>query len=309
MLQEIFPIYRFLKDERIRYIVRIRATIHHAMAEFLQNKGFVEIPPVIISPITDPLSHPIFDGEIKYYGNKYYLTRSMIFHKQMALIAFDKIFCFSPNIRLELAEKAKTGRHLFEFTQLDLEMKMVSRDEVMKLAEEMLIDVFKKVKSTCKHELENLGRSLKIPSPPFKRIKFEEAYKEYGEDYEEILSNEATEPFWIVDFPKWKREFYDREYEDRKGWLADMDLIYPEGFGEALSGGEREYEYEKIVKRIQESGESEKDYIFYLDVARQGLPPSAGFGIGIERLTSYICGLEDIRYATLFPKIPGKYCI
>ena len=309
MLQEIIEIRKFLKDERVQCAVKIGAAIRHTMTEFLSSRDFIEIPPVVISPVTDPLAHPIFDGEIRYYDNKYYLTRSMIFHKQMALLAFDKIFCFSPNIRFELAEKARTHRHLFEFTQLDLEIKMANREKVMKLAEEMLIYVFKKIKETCEPELEKLGRELKIPSRPFKRIGFEEAYTEYGEDYEEILSAEATEPFWIVDFPKWKREFYDRESEEKKGWLADMDLIYPEGFGEALSGGEREYEYEKIIKRIQESGVSEKEYILYLEVAKQGLPPSAGFGIGIERLTRYICGLGDIRYATLFPKIPGKYCI
>jgi len=308
MLQ-VMDLREFLKDERVRCAVKVGSIIRYTMAEFLQNNEFIEIPPVIISPVTDPLAHPIFNGEISYYDNKYYLTRSMIFHKQMALLAFDKIFCFSPNIRLELAEKARTGRHLFEFTQLDLEVKGASREEVMKLAEEMLIEVLKKAKECCNPELEKFGRELQIPSRPFKRISFEEAYNEYGKEYEEILSFEATEPFWIVDFPKWKREFYDREYEDKEGWLADMDLIYPEGFGEALSGGEREYEYERIVKRIQDSKMDPKEYLFYLEIAKRGLPPSAGFGIGIERLTRYICGLKDIKYTTPFPKIPGKYCI
>ena len=309
MLQEVIDARKLLEDENVRCAVRVGSKVRYILSQFFHSKGFVEISPVILSPITDPLAHPVFEGEIKYYGNKYYLTRSMIFHKQVALLALDKIFCFSPNIRLEMATMASTGRHLFEFTQLDLEVKKASREDVMKLAEEMFVEIMKKIREECEEELERFEREIKIPSRPFRRISFEEAYSEYGDEYEKILSSEAREPFWIVDFPKWKREFYDREYEDKKGWLADMDLIYPEGFGEALSGGEREYEYEKIIKRIQESGASEKDYLLYLEVARQGLPPSAGFGIGIERLTRYICGFDDIRYATLFPKVPGKYCI
>lgn len=306
MLEEIY----YQVDERAKIAVKIGSKVRKILSDFLLERGFVEIPPVIISPITDPLAHPVFDGEINYYGNKYYLTKSMIFHKQLALLSLEKIFCFSPNIRLELKDLEKTGRHLAEFTQLDLEVRNASREDVMELAEDMLIHLFKKLREECKEELEILGREIKIPSKPFKRISFEEAYNKYGKDYEEMLSKEEKEPFWIIDFPKWKREFYDKEYEDRKGWLVDMDLIYPEGFGEALSGGEREYEYERIVRRMEEKSMNLQAFYAYLQIARIAkFYPSAGFGIGIERLIRYICGFEDIRYTTLFPKIPGKYCI
>ncbi len=309
MLQGIVNVRKFLEDERVRDAVKVGSEVRRILSNFFHSKGFIEISPVIISPLTDPLAHPVFEGDIMYYGNKYYLTRSMIFHKQFALLSFKKIFCFSPNIRFEMASTASSGRHLFEFTQLDLEVREASREEVMMLAEEMFVEVIKEIRGKCKQELERFGRDIKVPARPFKRISFEEAYSEYGDEYEKILSSEASSPFWIIDFPKWKREFYDREYEERKGWLVDMDLIYPEGFGEALSGGEREHEYERIIRRIRESGASEKEYLPYLEVAKEGLPPSAGFGIGIERLTRYICGLRDIKYTTLFPKIPGKYCI
>ena len=279
------------------------------MANCLRAQKFIEISPVIISPLTDPLAHPIFEGDISYYENKYYLTRSMIFHKQMALLAFKKIFCFSPNVRLELKEKAKSRRHLIEFTQLDLEVRHASREEIMELGERLIIHVLTKVKKHCKKELELLRRRLHIPSRPFKRILFEEAYAKYGEEYEDIISKEEKEPFWIIDFPIWKREFYDREYEDKEGFLADMDLIYPEGYGEGLSGGEREYEYEKIIERMEKSGMDMGEFSFYLEMVKKGLHPSAGFGIGLERLVKFICGLNDIQYAILFPKIPGECCI
>ena len=307
MLQRMDLVYKW--DEKVKNAVKIGSEIRWIMGEFLRNKGFIEISPVMISSITDPLAHPIFDGKIEYYGKEYYLTRSMIFHKQIALLSFKKIFCFSPNIRLEMAEKASTGRHLIEFTQLDLEIRNATRDEVMSLAEEMLVEILKRIKEKCEEELEFFGRKLRLPSIPFKRIKFAEAYEKYGEEYEEILSSREKCPFWIIDFPKWKREFYDREYEDKGGYLIDMDLIYPEGFGEGISGGEREYEYEKIVKRMKEKGEKMEEYSSYLAIALKGLHPSAGFGIGMERLIRYICGIGDISRTTLFPKIPGKICI
>jgi len=293
------------KETRIK-AVRVGSVMREIMADFLRKKGFVEISPVIISKITDPLAHPVFGGEIKYYGNTYYLTRSMIFHKQISLLYFDKIFCFSPNVRLEMAEKASTGRHLFEFTQLDLEIRNGSRDDVISLAEEMFVHILKEIKKRCEEELNFFGRTLKIPTTPFKRYRFVDVYELYGDDYEMELSVKEKEPFWVVDFPKWRREFYDRE--DGK-YLADMDLIYPEGFGEALSGGEREYKYEKILKRMEEKGESLKNYAPYLSIARKGLYPSAGFGMGLERMVRYICGLTDISLTTLFPKIPGMPCI
>ena len=117
------------------------------------------------------------------------------------------------------------------------------------------------------------------------------------------------EPIWIVDMPLKNREFYDKEYVNKPGYLKDMDLIYPEGYGEALSGGEREYEYELIKKRILKKGQALTQFKKYLELAKGDLPPSAGFGIGIERLTRFICGLKRIEEASLFPKIPGKECI
>ncbi|KAA0003331.1 MAG: asparagine synthetase [Thermoplasmata archaeon] len=301
--------YKRLTWKNLVPIISIKDKIREEMANFLRREGFIEISPVIISPITDPLAHPIFEGGISYYGDKYYLTRSMIFHKQMALLAFKKIFCFSPNIRLELKEKAKSRRHLTEFTQLDLEVREASREEIMELGEKMLIHILTKVKKCCKKELELLGRDLCIPSRPFKRIPFEEAYAKYGEEYESIISKDENGPFWIVDFPIWKREFYDKEYEDKEGYLIDMDLIYPEGYGEALSGGEREYKHERIIERMKKSGMDMEKFSFYLEIVKKGLYPSAGFGIGLERLVKFICGLNDIQYAILFPKIPGEYCI
>ena len=293
----------------LKEVLKIQSEIRKILSDDLRKRDFIEISPVILSPITDPLNHPTAPANINCYGSEYHLTQSMIFHKQLALRTLDKIFTFSPNIRLEPLERKDTGEHLFEFTQLDLEVKDAIREDMMKLCEELLVSVIKSVKKNCKKELKALGRKIKIPKIPFKQIKYEDAYKKYGKNFEAIISKTHTEPVWIIDIPLKNREFYDKEDPEKPGFLRDMDLIYPEGFGEALSGGEREYEYERIKTRIRKKGQKLSQFKDYLRLAKEDLPPSAGFGIGIERLTRYICGLKRIEYASLFPKIPGKYCI
>ncbi len=295
-----------MMNEKKRSILKIQSKIRRILAEYLEEKEFVEISPVILSPMTDPLNHPTTPGNIECYGQKYHLTQSMIFHKQVALKTLDKIFVFSPNVRLEPKKSSKTGRHLFEFTQLDLEVKNAKREDVIELAEKMIISLIKSIKKECKEDLKSLDRSLKVPKAPFKKISYKKAYEKYGKDFETMISKENKDPVWIIDMHIMHREFYDKEHKNKKGYLSDMDLIYPEGYGEALSGGEREYKIERIKKRMKIKGKRYKDFKAYLDLAEKGLPKSAGFGIGIERLTRYICGLKNIEQASLFPKIPGK---
>lgn len=295
--------------EKKKVILKIQSEIRKVLGEVLRKKDFIEISPVILSPITDPLNHPIAPANINCYGKDYSITQSMIFHKQMALRTLEKIFIFSPNVRLESLERKNTGRHLFEFTQLDLEVKDAKREDIMKLCEELFICIIKSIKKNCKKELRMLERELKVPTTPFKQIKYEDAYKKYGEDFEQIISKTHKEPVWIIDLPLTSREFYDKEDPERPGVLRDMDLIYPEGYGEALSGGERECQYERIKQRILKKGQKLSQFKEYLTIAKKNLPPSAGFGIGIERLTWYICGLKRIEEVSLFPKIPGKHCI
>jgi asparaginyl-tRNA synthetase len=298
--------YERFRDPAQREMLVVKTQIRNAMANYLFNNGFLEISAVMVSPETDPLCHEVFSTEFEYYGENYTITKSMILHKLMAVIGIEKFFCFSPNIRLEVKETAHSGRHLFEFTQLDLEIRNASRDDLLKLGEEIFTHVFKEVKKNCKKQLEFFNRDLKIPKTPFKRVSFMDAMEKHGKDFEIILSEEMKDPFWLIDIPDWKREFYDKEDPKRPGILLDMDVIYPEGFGEGLSGGMRENEYKKIKERIIRQNLDLDDYKLYLELAKLGFPPSGGFGIGIERITRYICGLKNVKEATLFPKIPGE---
>jgi asparaginyl-tRNA synthetase len=306
---EASPIDDFFGRDREMIVTgtRVNTIVRGSLKRYLDRRGFLEINPVIISPISDPLNHPVDDPTLSYYGHRYRLTKSMIFHKQLALVHFDSIYSFSPNIRLEPLERRSTGRHLAEFTQLDLEVKDRGRDFVMALAEGMINDAIEKVKGSI--ESSSLNPHLKRYARPFRRVKFLEAVKEYGKNFESVMSAEAKEPFWIIDIPLEEREFYDREKEDEKGILMDMDLIYPSGYGEAISGGEREYQYDRIISRIHKKGQSEQDYSLLLEASKRGIPPSAGFGIGIERFVRFLTGSEDISRVVLFPKKIGEYVL
>lgn len=310
--------FRYIKMPKMRNILAIQDEVLSSLRDFLRREGFVEILAPIIGPVTDPGIRGAKQVSIDFYGHSFKIMSSMILYKQMAVSSLGKIFSLSPNVRLEPEESLATMRHLSEFRQLDLEVAEASYMEAMDLGERMLTYVIRRIKRNCSEELAYLKRSLRTPSLPFKKISHREAVdlllskgysvkqgEEIPWDAEVALSSMFDSPFWICDFPLTARGFYDREDPNRSGILRDFDLIYPEGYGEAISGGEREYLFEKVIKRMKARGDDLDDYGWYLEMLKEGVSSSAGFGIGIERLTRYICGLEKIWEAVPFPKLPG----
>ncbi len=296
---------RLRTDRERAAVLHIGSEIMSAAGAHLREKGFVEILPVLLSPITDPLHHETYATTVDYYGAPYQLTKSMIFHKQIALRTLPRVFAFSPNVRLEPPERAAVGRYLAEFVQLDLEVREASRDEVIELGEGLLVAILRTVSACCADELALLRRDLRIPATPFPRVSYTDAAARFGEPFDDLLSATLSSPAWVIDFPRRVREFYDREDPGRPDVLLDMDLIYPEGYGEALSGGERESFPERILDRLRRDAIPRSRFATYLSIAQEGIPPSAGFGIGVERLTRYVAGLDRIEDARLFPKVPG----
>jgi asparaginyl-tRNA synthetase len=302
----------------LKAVMRIQDELLSSLRDHLRSIDFIEILAPIIGPATDPGIRGAQQVSFDYYGTQFKIMSSMILYKQMAVNSFDRVFALSPNIRLEPEYQMKTGRHLSEFRQLDLEVARASYYDIMAIGEQMVTYCVKRVKTNCSEWLSVLGRNLKIPKPPFRKITHT-----YAVDYcrrlgfdckqgEEIpweaeveLSKSFGDFFWIIDYPTTARGFYDKEDEERPGILRDFDLIYPEGFGEAISGGEREYKYDRVVSRIINGGELAEAYKWYLQMLKDGSTPSAGFGIGVERFTRYICGTQHICDAVPFPKVPG----
>ncbi len=312
--------YRLVREPKMQRVLHLQAALGSAIREYLNGQGFVELLPPIIGPASDPGIRGAKQAVIDFYGKPYTVMSSAILYKQMMAAALGRVYFFSPNVRLEPLETAATRRHLVEFVQVDIEEAGAGYFDAMRRAEELVRFVHDRMKAGFSEELAALGRSLNGAHAPFRRLRYEEALKiladhgraiPYGVElpweHEEYLSSLFPEPFFVYDYPRSSRGFYDREDPDRPGILRDFDLLYPEGFGEAISGAERQYEYDQVVSRLRETGEDPAKYGWYLDMLQEGIPPSAGFGIGIERLTRYVCGLQAVWEARPYPKVAGVY--
>ncbi|MGC9061109.1 MAG: asparagine synthetase A [Thermoplasmata archaeon] len=285
-------------------VLEIQTEVIHAMCEYFKARGFKWMLPVMLSFVTDPLwpepaGNHIMAPEIEVYGKKMKLMHSMILHKQIAVsMGLERIFILSPNIRIEKPER-DDGNHAYEFTQLDFEIAHARMQDVMGIVEECVCHTIERVRELeC---LKNFCRELPRFHTPFRIYTYDEVLREYGGDRE--LSKAMIEPVWITDI---SREFYDRSDESMPGHTLNYDLILPEGYGEVLSGGEREYEYEKIVIKLENAGLSVNSFWPYLEIAKRGmLKPSAGGGIGVERFVKYITGMRHIEDVQVFPRVPG----
>jgi asparaginyl-tRNA synthetase len=302
--------------------LRIQNAITIATREHLGTNGFQELTPPLIGPVTDPGCRGAKQVDVDYYGHKYKMMTSVILYKQASLLAFDKIFYVAPNVRLEPLETAQTGRHLAEFTQIDVEVKDAKRDDVLDLLQGLMRHIVSYVLRESKADLAALGRDPDSFEPmlrkEFGRMTHTEAVAkvralsheqsidaEINWAGEKLISEQTDRPFFIVDYPKGSRGFTDGESDTEPGVLRNFDMIAPGGFGEMCSGGERTHEYRRLIERMRETGENPAKYAWYLDIAREGLPASAGFGLGLERVTRYIAGLDAVWRASAYPKLPG----
>jgi asparaginyl-tRNA synthetase len=307
-------------------VTRSALTIQHRMLiaarDYLRGLGCTEMLAPVIGPVTDPGARGAKQVDVDYYGHRFKLMTSAILYKQASLTTFDKIFFIAPNVRLEPLETASTDRHLAEFHQIDVEMAGASRDDIMQVAEGLVRHIVQQVVTELPGELASLGqdtgRYAELLSEPFDRRTHTDAVADlhglgHGQNPdaeidwagEAMLSRKASRPFFITDYPKGSRGFYDRESQERPGVLRNFDLIAPEGYGELCSGSEREHDYATIVARMRETAENPAKYAWYLQMLREGIPASAGFGLGLERFTRYIAGLDSVWQASAYPKLPG----
>jgi asparaginyl-tRNA synthetase len=314
-VQEVIPIPKSLDQltqsevERKACIGKIMTYTLRSLTNTYVSKGFQWLLPVALSQSTDPLWPDPGASiekriEVDIYGKPVRTTASMIIHKLIAAsTAYPKLFILSPNIRIEKAERAKTGRHIYEFTQLDFEIRDGTSKDVFALVEDAICNLVKDLKKDMKTELTTLCRcdTLKAPKAPFKIFDRVDLEAKYGKDWEAGLTAEITAPVWVTNIP---REFYD--FEDFKtGKWDNYDLFLPQ-FGEVLSGAKREHEYSKILAKIERDQVKKENYALVLKMAKEGrLKPTAGAGIGMERLVGWIAGVKHIAECQPFPRVPG----
>jgi asparaginyl-tRNA synthetase len=284
-------------------------TLSNLTSQFVKN-GFEWLLPVTLSQSTDPLWPDPGASiekriEIDIYGKTVRTTASMIIHKLIAAsFAYPKLFILSPNIRIEKAERAKTGMHIYEFSQLDFEIRDASSKDIMNLVESSIENLVESLHKDMKEELITLCTcdTIKIPKRPFKIYDRCDLEAKYGEKWEEEISMEISDPIWITNIP---REFYDFEDFNTGKW-DNYDLFLPK-YGEALSGAKREWDYSKILKKIERDNVNKENYKLVLQLSKEGkIKPTSGGGIGLERIVGWISGAKHIAETQPFPRIPGR---
>ncbi|MFD5888346.1 asparagine synthetase A [Streptomyces sp. NPDC060334] len=316
------PLGEHLRSPELRSAMLVQQEVLFAAREFLRGREFVELLPPLVGPVTDPGGRGAKALDVDYYGRPYKLMTSAILYKQASLKGFPRLFYIAPNVRVEPPETASTGRHLVEFHQIDVELAGGTRRDAQELAAGLLTHVVEHVWTAVPHVLRELGRDeldfAELRQGKFDTRTHEEAVAaligrghpqspdaEIDWAGEKVLSLEADRPFFVNDYPKGSRGFYDREDPERPGVLRNFDLIAHGGFGELVSGSERESAYATIVTRMRESGENPAKYAWYLDLAREGIEPSAGFGMGLQRLVRFLTGLDALWQVSAYPKLPG----
>jgi asparaginyl-tRNA synthetase len=300
-----------MKDDKVISALSVQSVALEVIRDTFRKREFIEIMPVILSTTTDPLgpdpgSTIIGTPGIEYQGQKLVLTQSMILHKQiMVSSGLDRFFTVSPNVRLESAMSRDTGCHLFEFSQVDFEMAHATMKDVFDLMQDTVTAIVSRVRKDCSEELSLWNRELQVPRS-YHTYTTDQLLDRHGVEWVKLASEEATDPFWVLNH---KREFYDAEDSERPSFYRNYDLIYPEGFGEALSGGEREWSFDRILMRIKRDGLRVEDFKPYLEFAREGFVPSAGAGLGVERLTRFLVGASHIGDVQAFRRVPGEMVV
>ncbi|MEM3641519.1 MAG: asparagine synthetase A, partial [Candidatus Bathyarchaeia archaeon] len=242
--------------------------------------------------------------EVEIYGKAVRANLSMIVQKMIASsLLHPKLFILSPNVRIEKAERANSGIHAYEFTQLDFEIRDAKSVDVRSFVEKVLVGLLHHLRVNMHEELASLrGKDdLPVPETPFRVYDRMELEKSYGNLWEKQLLKEISHPVWITNIP---REFYDFEDFENGSW-DNYDLLLPK-YGEVLSGGRREWEYEKILKKMERDKVKKENYRILLELAKDGrLQPSAGAGIGVERLVAWMVGAKHVGEIQPFPRVPG----
>ncbi len=305
------PLERLSEEElaRKRVIGRVSTSTLSFLTRAFVEQGFDWLLPVVLSKSTDPLWPDPGASiekrvETEIYGETVRTTLSMIVHKLVACsTAYPRLFSLSPNVRIEKRERSATGWHAYEFTQLDFEVRGGSFGQVRGVVEGVVTGLVDVLKRERRDELMSLSRldGLGTPRAPFKVMDREEVVEEYGAEWESRLTKEIDDPVWVTNIP---REFYDFQ-DPVSGVWDNYDLLVPR-YGEVLSGARREWEYERIVAKMERDGVKKENFALLLQLAAgRRLRPSAGAGIGVERLVSWLVGARHIGEVQPFPKVPG----
>ena len=301
-----------MRNQKTASIFKMRSKVLASIRETLIKKKFIEInTPKIIGSASEG-GADLFS--LDYFGKKAYLAQSPQLYKEQMTIGLERVFEISSFFR---SEKSHTGRHLSEFTSVDIEAAMMDYTDVMNVLESILVDVFKNTSENCKTEQQEIGYEIKIPNSPFERVTYTQALNElsslgikieFGEDLQDSHLRSLGEKhpgfFFLTDWPMKLKPFYIHEKDDEPTLSRSFDLQY--GYLELSSGGRRLHDPEQLKSRLKEQNLDPTSFEEHLKTFGWGMPPHSGWGLGLDRLMTVLIGIDNVREVVLYPRDPDR---
>ncbi|MEW6212817.1 MAG: asparagine--tRNA ligase [Acidobacteriota bacterium] len=311
----------WLRSRRQHAILSVRAEVIRAVRDYFDSNGFTLMDTPIFTPAACEGTTTLF--EVDYFeDSKAYLTQSGQLYNEATAAAFGKVYCFGPTFR---AEKSKTRRHLTEFWMVEPEVAYAELDDIMELAEDFITFIVHRVLENRRKELTELERDtskLELIQKPFPRLQYDDAVRmlqeghargeletrfEWGGDFgspdETYISSQFDRPVMVHRYPAAVKAFYMKTDPDRPELALCVDVLAPEGYGEVIGGGQRSDDLNYLLNQIKAHDLPEEAFDWYLDLRKYGTFPHGGFGMGIERCTTWLCGIEHIRETIPFPRM------
>ena len=305
----------WIRSQRQQAILRVRHEVINGVRDFFNERGFILADTPIFTPAACEGTTTLFP--VQYFDDETaYLTQSGQLYNEANAMALGRVYCFGPTFR---AEKSKTRRHLTEFWMVEPEMAYATLDDVMDLAEALVVSVVQRVLERRLPELKVLERDtakLERVKAPFPRLSYDDAAAllqekglpfEWGGDFgapdETAISENFDRPVCVHRYPSAVKAFYMKPDPERPEVALCVDVLAPEGYGEIIGGGQRIDDYDLLVARIEEHKLPKEAFEWYLDLRRFGSVPHGGFGMGIERVVTWICGIDHLREAIPYPRM------
>ncbi len=305
----------WIRSPRQQAILRVRHEVINAVRDYFNERDFILADTPIFTPAACEGTTTLFP--VQYFEDTTaYLTQSGQLYNEANAMALGRVYCFGPTFR---AEKSKTRRHLTEFWMVEPEVAYATLDDVIELAEGLVEHVVSRVLDRRQKELKVLERNtskLESVKAPFPRISYDDAAKllvekglpfQYGTDFggtdETVLSDQFDRPVAVHRYPAAIKAFYMKPDPQQPDKALCVDVLAPEGYGEIIGGGERLDDYDLLVQRIEEHKLPREAFEWYLDLRKYGSVPHGGFGMGIERVVSWVCGLEHVRETIPYPRM------
>ena len=303
----------WMRSSQQHAVLRVRSEMEQAIADFFYEREFVRIDSPILTGSSVEGTSTLFETD--YFGEKAYLSQSGQLYLEPAAASFGKVYCFGPTFR---AEKSKTRRHLTEFWMVEPEVAFLEFEGLCELAEDFIVYLVGRALERCGEQLKRLERDpakLEAIRKPFPRITYRDGIKtlqgkgfpvnfgdDLGADEETALCEDLAQPLIVSRFPAAIKSFYMQPDPQDPEVVLGLDMLAPEGYGEIIGGSERIHDLALLEKRLEEHKLPREAYEWYLDVRRYGTFPHAGFGMGLERVVTWICGIHHLREAIPYPR-------